>query len=59
MFFKRDNPPPAAPDIDSRLAAFDQAYAGLFPENPKPWEGEAPPTPPKKPFLGKTRWWWF
>ncbi|MFY8075034.1 MAG: transglycosylase domain-containing protein [Sphingorhabdus lacus] len=56
MFFKRDNPPPAAPDIDSRLAAFDQAYAGLFPENPKPWEGEAPP---KKPFLGKTRWWWF
>lgn len=59
MFFKRDNSPPAAPDIDSRLAAFDQAYAGLFPENPKPWEGEAPPTPQKKPFLGKTRWWWF
>lgn len=59
MFFKRDNSPSAAPDIDSRLAAFDQAYAGLFPENPKPWEGEAPPTPQKKPFLGKTRWWWF
>ncbi|QGY80904.1 transglycosylase domain-containing protein [Sphingorhabdus lacus] len=59
MFFKRDNPPPAAPDIDSRLAAFDQAYAGLFPENPKPWEGEAQPTLPKKPFWGKTRWWWF
>lgn len=59
MFFKRDNRPPAVPDIDSRLAAFDQAYAGLFPDNPKPWEGEASPAPPKKPFLGKTRWWWF
>lgn len=59
MFFKRDNRPSAVPDIDSRLAAFDQAYAGLFPDNPKPWEGEAPPAPPKKPFLGKTRWWWF
>jgi penicillin-binding protein 1A len=59
MFFKRDNPPPAAPDIDSRLAAFDQAYAGLFPENPKPWDGEAAPALPKKQFLGKTRWWWF
>lgn len=59
MFFKRDNSAPAAPDIDSRLAAFDQAYAGLFPENPKPWEGESQPAAPKKPFLGKTRWWWF
>lgn len=59
MFFKRDNPPPAAPDIDSRLAAFDQAYAGLFPENPKPWDGEAAPVLPKKQFLGKARWWWF
>jgi penicillin-binding protein 1A len=59
MFFKRDNPPPAAPDIDSRLAAFDQAYAGLFPENPKPWDGEAAPALPKKQLLGKTRWWWF
>lgn len=59
MFFKRDNSPPAAPDIDSRLAAFDQAYAGLFPENPKPWEGESQPAAPNKPFLGKTRWWWF
>jgi penicillin-binding protein 1A len=60
MFFKRDNPPPAS-DIDSRLAAFDQAYAGLFPDDPKPWEASPPPAPkaPRKPFLGKTRWWWF
>lgn len=59
MFFKRDNPPPAQTDIDSRLAAFDQAYAGLFPENPRPWDGQKAPPEPKKPFLGKTRWWWF
>lgn len=59
MFFKRDNPPPAQTDIDSRLAAFDQAYAGLFPDNPRPWDGQKTPPEPKKPFLGKTRWWWF
>ncbi len=60
MFFKRDNPPPAS-DLDSRLAAFDQAYAGLFPDDPKPWEAPPPPSPkpPRQPFLGKTRWWWF
>jgi penicillin-binding protein 1A len=58
MFFKRDNPPPAPTDIDGRLAAFDQAYAGLFPDNPAPSEGQAPAAP-RKPFLGKTRWWWF
>lgn len=59
MFFKRDNPPPAQKDIDSRLAAFDQAYAGLFPDNPRPWDEQKNSPPPKKPFLGKTRWWWF
>ena len=59
MFFKRDNPNAKATDIDGRLAAFDQAYAGLYPDNPKPWEGEAGAIPPKKPFFGKTRWWWF
>jgi penicillin-binding protein 1A len=61
MFFKKDNPPAAANDIDSRLAAFDSAYAGLFPDDPKPWEAPPPPAakPPRKPFLGKTRWWWF
>ena len=61
MFFKKDTPAPAT-DIDSRLAAFDTAYAGLFPGDPKPWEGAAPPPdakPPRKPLLGKSRWWWF
>ena len=59
MFFKRDNPPAAATDIDSRLAAFDQAYAGLYPDNPKPWDGQTAPVPTKKQLLGKTRWWWI
>ncbi|WP_373474765.1 transglycosylase domain-containing protein [Sphingorhabdus sp.] len=59
MFFKRDNPTAAAPDIDSRLAAFDQSYAGLYPDDPKPWDGAVAPPKPKKPFLGKSRWWWF
>ncbi len=59
MFFKRDTPPPAAADIDSRLAAFDSAYAGLFPDNPSPWSEPALPQPPKKLFLGQSRWWWF
>ena len=63
MFFKKGNPPAAATDIDSRLAAFDTAYAGLFPDNPKPWDGQATPQadakPSRKPLFGKSRWWWF
>jgi penicillin-binding protein 1A len=61
MFFKKDNPPAAATDIDSRLAAFDSAYAGLFPDNPKPWDAPPLPTekPPRKPLFGKSRWWWL
>lgn len=60
MLFKKDNPAPAS-DIDSRLAAFDQAYAGLFPDDPKPWEAPQAPAekPPRKPLWGKSRWWWF
>jgi penicillin-binding protein 1A len=59
MFFKRSPSPPAS-DIDSRLAAFDASYATRFPDNPAPWDAQsAPPASPKKPFLGKTRWWWF
>ena len=58
MFFKRSKSAPAS-DIDSRLAAFDQSYAGLFPDDPRPWDGQAAPAAPKRPFLGKTRWWWF
>ncbi|MBL0021059.1 transglycosylase domain-containing protein [Sphingorhabdus sp.] len=66
MFFRRKqtNPPPA--DIDSRLAAFDQAYAGLFPDDPKPWDAPPPASPagvpgavPKKGLFGKSRWYWF
>ncbi len=69
MFFRRSKPEPVASDIDSRLAAFDQAYAGMFPGDPKPWEAEAAPQPPtfpadpnaprKKTWFGKSRWWWF
>jgi penicillin-binding protein 1A len=61
MFFKKDPPAPAT-DIDSRLAAFDSAYAGLFPNEPKPWQeapAAAPEKLPRKTWLGKTRWWWF
>jgi penicillin-binding protein 1A len=58
MFFKRSKSAPAS-DIDSRLAAFDQSYAGLFPDDPRPWDGQTAPAAPKRPFLGKTRWWWF
>jgi penicillin-binding protein 1A len=58
MFFKRDNPAPSS-GIDSRLAAFDSAYAGLFPDNPAPWGEQIPPPAKRKQILGKTRWWWF
>jgi penicillin-binding protein 1A len=64
MLFRRSRTDPPS-DIDSRLAAFDRAYAGMFPDDPKPWEATSaapPPTAdrPKRPWLfGKTRWWWF
>ncbi|MGL5840104.1 MAG: transglycosylase domain-containing protein, partial [Sphingorhabdus sp.] len=64
MLFRRSQTTPPV-DIDSRLAAFDRAYAGMFPDEPKPWDGQASPPPPipdvpKKPWLlGRTRWWWF
>jgi penicillin-binding protein 1A len=59
MLFRRDDPPRAT-DIDSRLAAFDQAYAGLYPDDPRPWEraAEAPASPKKRLWWGKSRWWW-
>ncbi|MFM2256706.1 MAG: hypothetical protein RIQ28_553, partial [Pseudomonadota bacterium] len=66
MFFRRSKSN-TTPDIDARLAAFDRAYAGMFPNEPKPWE--APATPPlnesspgdtaKGWLLGRTRRWWF
>jgi penicillin-binding protein 1A len=62
MFFRRNRTEPPS-DLDSRLAAFDQAYAGMFPGDPTPWDSPqaAPPAapPPKKTWFGKTRWWWF
>lgn len=64
MLFRRSRTDPSS-DIDSRLAAFDRAYAGMFPDEPKPWDAApasplTPPDAPKKPWLfGKTRWWWF
>ena len=63
MFFRRSKTPPPT-DIDSRLAAFDRAYAGMFPGEAKPWETGTPAASPsietaKKWLLGKTRWWWF
>ena len=61
MFFSRSKPQPATPDIDSRLAAFDQAYAARFPGDPQPWDTPKfeETAPPKKPLFGKSRWWWF
>lgn len=57
MLFQR--PKSNAPlDIDGRLAAFDQQYAALYPDDPKPWSEQHPPAPAKRLFLGKTRWWW-
>ena len=62
MFFRRSKTP-APTDIDGRLAAFDRAYAGMFPGEPKPWEStvntEQPSAPGKPWLMGKTRWWWF
>ena len=62
MFFRRSKT--AAPtDIDGKLAAFDRAYAGMFPNEPKPWESSAnadqPLTPARAWLMGKSRWWWF
>ena len=62
MFFRRSKTP-APTDIDGRLAAFDRAYAGMFPNEPKPWESSAnadqPVSPARARLMGKTRWWWF
>ena len=58
MFYRRSRSEPAS-DIDSRMAAFDQSYADLFPDDPRPWE-QSPASPPaRKRLFGKTRWWWF
>ena len=55
MFFNRPDKAPAS-DLDSRLAAFDNAYAGLFPENPRPSEQTEPaPANPGEP--GRSRKW--
>ena len=64
MFFRRSKSQPEPTDLDSRLAAFDQAYASAFPGDPQPWDTPtfAPATeakPPQKPLFGKSRWWWI
>ena len=64
MIFRRSKPAPQLNDLDSRLAAFDQAYASAFPGDPQPWDTPAfppatEPTSPKRPLFGKTRWWWI
>jgi penicillin-binding protein 1A len=68
MFFRRNKAEPAN-DIDSRLAAFDQAYAGMFPRDPKPWEEQTaaptspsfptPTAPTKKLWFGRRKRWWI
>jgi penicillin-binding protein 1A len=60
MLFRRNKAEPPS-DIDSRLAAFDTAYAQAFPDDPKPWDAPPPAEakPPRKPLFGKSRWWWF
>ncbi len=66
MFFRRSKSN-TTPDIDARLAAFDRAYAGMFPNEPKPWEAPATPPPNESSpdetakgwLLGRTRRWWF
>lgn len=62
MLFRRSSPTGPS-DIDSRLAAFDQAYAGLFPDDPRPWDAPPAAPPPQLPqsgwLFGKSRWWWF
>lgn len=66
MFFRRSKSN-TKPDIDARLAAFDRAYAGMFPNEPKPWEAPATPPPNESSpgdtakgwLLGRTRRWWF
>jgi penicillin-binding protein 1A len=64
MLFRRNRTEPPS-DIDSRLAAFDQAYAGMFPGDPKPWEERAAPVPPpetaptKKLWFGRRKRWWI
>jgi penicillin-binding protein 1A len=64
MFFRRNRTEPPS-DLDSRLAAFDQSYATMFPGDPQPWDNQATAAeaasekPQKKTWFGRTRWWWF
>jgi penicillin-binding protein 1A len=64
MFFRRSKPQPELTDLDSRLAAFDQAYASAYPGDPQPWAtptfpSATEPSVPKKRLFGKSRWWWI
>ncbi len=58
MFFHRPDKAPAN-DLDSRMAAFDSAYAGLFPDNPRPWDQPEPRSDdPNKPARSR-KWLWI
>ena len=57
MFFNRSDKAPSS-DLDSRMAAFDSAYAGLFPDNPRPWEQTESSTDPDKPVRSR-KWLWI
>jgi penicillin-binding protein 1A len=59
MLFRRtQNQPPM--DIDSRLAAFDSAYASRFPGDPTPWVEQQPPVPPPRaPAKRGRKFWWI
>ncbi len=57
MFFNRSDKAPSS-DLDSRMAAFDSAYAGLFPDNPRPWEQPESSADPDKTVRSR-KWLWI
>jgi penicillin-binding protein 1A len=63
MLFRRPKSQPMSPDIDGRLAAFDQAYAGLYPDDAGQRDGPSTAGPaeptPKLPLQKKSRWQWI
>lgn len=58
MFFNRTDKAVAS-DLDSRMAAFDSAYAGLFPDNPRPWDGTEPQQGGQNQTTPSRKWLWI